>query len=53
MQNLNDVVVAYLMALLQIQRSESVGCDGELIMNAYRYTGRAACQCGAVVTSNF
>jgi hypothetical protein len=38
MQNLTDLVVAYLMALFQLQRSESVECDGELIMNGYRYT---------------
>ena len=38
MQNLTDLVVAYLMTLFQLQRSESVECGGELIMNAYRYT---------------
>jgi hypothetical protein len=38
MQNLTDLVVTYLMTLFQLQRSESVECGGELIMNGYRYT---------------
>jgi len=38
MQNLTDLVAAYLMALFQLQRLESVECGGELIMNGYRYT---------------
>ena len=38
MQNLTDLVVAYVIALFQLQRSESVECGGQLIMNCYRYT---------------
>lgn len=38
MQNLADIVVAYLMALFYLHRSESVESGGELVMNGYRYT---------------
>ena len=38
MQNLTDIVVAYLTALFQLRRSDSVECGGEMIMNGYRYT---------------
>ena len=38
MQNLTGQVVADFMALFQLQRSESVECGRELIMNGYRYT---------------
>ena len=34
----SDLVVAYLMELFQLQRSERVDCGGELIMNGYQYT---------------